>query len=557
MDFLVYTSSAKAYYVQVAKNETVSWNSEANAARSNSSFTSIRRFGINQLIGYGSNFIYDFQTRTSYNGFSNIGKVYLTDNGDSRDYMLVLRSSDNKIYSSEPNMGLSFSDVSNSNITLSKTDGNLFVIDWTHNQVYMEDASGALQLIASGLAFNDEDAIDGQVCNVDRNNYLCVMRSSDVTDIYLLDSDATPSIRLVKTYQSTSTDGYFSRIRFQLGSSGFRRYVRYTLFESNAENWNYCWPIIGQPDNYGEFIYLDQAAQAQLIFSGTGVVFGSADTYRRIGKTGDILYGVKPNGSNIWDLTVKELPSGPEFTGIGSSKNAWRIGNRYFGQKDSGCKYYNGKVWSDFGNDETFIDIVGKADSRYYLLDSDKNLYVAVGLPVHPLYTGRIPLTRLAEDGFGGASPARLVSGRKYAGAICQIGSGIQQLYILWPDGNPSSRTTSDDPNYGSVDSSTDYDVSPVLAVFVDFPDGGANTKQIVPLGDFLDEIVVYEGGFLHIARVSDGLLIQDATGKSQIPVTTTMPYTGFAETFASGINASAKNGGTRYVAGERGLSSF
>jgi len=42
---------------------------------------------------------------------------------------------------------------------------------------------------------------------------------------------------------------------------------------------------------------------------------------------------------------------------------------------------------------------------------------------------------------------------------------------------------------------------------------------EIVPLGDYLDEIVIYEGGYLHIANVQDRKLIVDDAGTSNIDI--------------------------------------
>lgn len=46
----------------------------------------------------------------------------------------------------------------------------------------------------------------------------------------------------------------------------------------------------------------------------------------------------------------------------------------------------------------------------------------------------------------------------------------------------------------------------------------------MVPIGDFLDEIIVCEGGYLHIANVLDSKLITDDSGSSVVPVTNTLP---------------------------------
>lgn len=78
-----------------------------------------------------------------------------------------------------------------------------------------------------------------------------------------------------------------------------------------------------------------------------------------------------------------------------------------------------------------------------------------------------------------------------------------------------------------------------------------------MPLGDFLDELVVYEGGYLHIARVHDAHLVIDDSGTSIIPVVNTLPYTDFAANFVQDISASAKSGGLRYITTGTGLSSF
>lgn len=89
---------------------------------------------------------------------------------------------------------------------------------------------------------------------------------------------------------------------------------------------------------------------------------------------------------------------------------------------------------------------------------------------------------------------------------------------ILWPMGDPGSSPA--EGSGGSSGSASTYQVYAVNAQFAHFPDGQINIEQIVPLGDFMDEIVVYEGGYLHIAKVAEGKLITDQSGSSTIPVT-------------------------------------
>ena len=87
-----------------------------------------------QLIGVGSDFIYDFTSMQRYQA-NGIKAAYVTNNGDSRDYMLVQRAAGG-IYSLEPSSDMAFSDVPGQSgdghmRKLSKVGGRLFIIDVT------------------------------------------------------------------------------------------------------------------------------------------------------------------------------------------------------------------------------------------------------------------------------------------------------------------------------------------------------------------------------------------------------------------------------------------
>ena len=71
----------------------------------------------------------------------------------------------------------------------------------------------------------------------------------------------------------------------------------------------------------------------------------------------------------------------------------------------------------------------------------------------------------------------------------------------------------------------------------------------MVPINDFLDEIIVYEGGYLHTARVYESRIISGKSGSSLINVVDTMPWTYFAEIFLNGASSSVKIGNVRYIA--------
>ena len=113
---------------------------------------------------------------------------------------------------------------------------------------------------------------------------------------------------------------------------------------------------------------------------------------------------------------------------------------------------------------------------------------------------------------------------------MCQESAGVRRsLCILWP----SDRYTAASTGSGTGASTAgEYNVYACKAVFQDFPDGNDNPAEIVPLGDFLDEIVAYEGGYLHIARVLDMRLIMDSSGTSIIPVINTLPWTALGYSF-------------------------
>ena len=240
-----------------------------------------------------------------------------------------------------------------------------------------------------------------------------------------------------------------------------------------------------------------------------------------------------------------------------ASYYAWLArGKCVFQKTGGGIRYYDGEAWCDFGSD--LYDFVGRTeDGLYYFVKADsslrRNLYKSVSIAVYPIRLGPV-VSEITYIGLAvGSSPVRLASGRTYAGLVCQSGTEIRYLCILWPtDEYVESPTGPGDP--GAV---ADYSVYACPASFNEFPDGRVNTMEIVPVGNYLDEVIAYEGGYLHIAHIVESKLITDQTGYSVIPVINTLPWTDLGTSFGAGIRASAKFNGRRYVTSGTGLSSF
>jgi hypothetical protein len=92
----------------------------------------------------------------------------------------------------------------------------------------------------------------------------------------------------------------------------------------------------------------------------------------------------------------------------------------------------------------------------------------------------------------------------------------------------------------------------------LNLPDGKKNIYAIEPLNNFLDEIIVYAGGYLHIAKVFEKRLIMDSVGNSEIEIVEALPWSVINQYFGDHINFSVKSGDTRYIAlDNNGLISF
>lgn len=193
-----------------------------------------------------------------------------------------------------------------------------------------------------------------------------------------------------------------------------------------------------------------------------------------------------------------------------ASYYAWLTrGKCVFQKTGGGIRYYDGEAWCDFGSD--LYDFVGRTeDGLYYFVKADsslrRNLYKSVSIAVYPIRLGPV-VSEITYVGLAvGSTPVRLASGRTYAGLVCQNGTGIRNLCILWPTDEHVTSPT------GPGDSGTvaDYSVYACPASFNEFPDGRVNTMEVVPVGNYLDEIIAYEGNYLHIAHIVESKLITD-----------------------------------------------
>ena len=276
--------------------------------------------------------------------------------------------------------------------------------------------------------------------------------------------------------------------------------------------------------------------------------------YVSIGKDGETVYCVKVESGNAVIYSIDGVELGRCDV---ASHYAWLVrGKCVFQKTGGGIRYYDGEDWCDFGGD--FYDFVGRTeDGLYYFVKAGsgltRNLYKSVSIAVYPIRLGPV-VSEIEYTGSAvGSTPVRLASGRTYAGLVCQNGTGIRNLCILWPiDEYGLSPTGPSD--FGTV---VDYSVYACPASFNKFPDGRENTVEVVPIGNYLDEVIAYEGGYLHIAHIVESKLITDRTGYSVIPVINTLPWTDLGACFGSGIRASAKLNGRRYVTSGTGLSSF
>jgi hypothetical protein len=95
------------------------------------------------------------------------------------------------------------------------------------------------------------------------------------------------------------------------------------------------------------------------------------------------------------------------------------------------------------------------------------------------------------------------------------------------------------------IDTKT-YDIFLSKIIFTGFSDTQQNIDTIVPIGNFLDEIILYKDGYLHIAKVSDRQFIMNNNNK--INVIKTLPWTELGEIFSNGIISSAKYKNIKYI---------
>ena len=88
LEFIILLDDGKAYNMKVVDGIVSHWG--GTPIQGGSQFAKISRFGINQLAGYtrDGNFFYDFQTKRKFI-YSDIAGIYMTDSGDSRDFILA------------------------------------------------------------------------------------------------------------------------------------------------------------------------------------------------------------------------------------------------------------------------------------------------------------------------------------------------------------------------------------------------------------------------------------------------------------------------------------
>lgn len=274
------------------------------------------------------------------------------------------------------------------------------------------------------------------------------------------------------------------------------------------------------------------------------------------GKNGSSVYYVKQEsegGVGVYLISG----STPKYQDSDST-GAWYVGDKCFFQKNGGglVYYKEGDGLRPYsiagGGQYELVDCAGEAGKEtYYFVRSDggrKNLYKGVSIAVYPLVHGpsRLTVSYVGADGENDPLPVRLVKGKTYAGLVCQnsgdSGSApARGLYVLYSAGDSSLSACR--ASFGRRFSTGTEEI--------------ASAEGIVPVGDALDEIIVYADKYLHVARVLESNLIIDGSGSSVIPIVGTLPWTELGDSFAEGISASAKLGGRRYVTTGAGLSSF
>ena len=372
-------------------------------------------------------------------------------------------------------------------------------------------------------------------------------------------SDSVKTLQSVGKFESPDFENdsgahpVFSYISYTEDGSDFDFYTRKTAYNGND---HYDWPILMQPAGSPNYLYLNFADTPDM--KCTPLLASAVAQCVSIGKDGETAYYVKTVGNKA---TVYSIDNDLLSQCDSDSSNAWLAGGKYMFQKiGGGLRYYDGETWHDIGSGQyKLVDRAG--DGSYYFVKSEsgrKDLYKGVSVAAYPLSFGPTYLSAIYTASAAGNTPVRLASGRNYAGLVCQDSSDMRNLCILWPTNIfDIPRTDESDEGSEDPDESDRYRVYVCPVSFNDFPDGRSNPAEIVPLGDFLDEIIVCEGGYLHIARVSESKLLINMSGTSIVPITGTLPWTELSERFTDGICASAKLNGRRYVTSGTGLSSF
>lgn len=264
VEFVVVDDGGKAYFITVDLRGEVSWSAKTPAA-GGAVFTRVAKFGPGQLIGYNYSLVYDFQGRRSYSSSGGVRCVYVTDNVTSRDYMLTLKE-DKKIYNKDVASGLSFSSVSvlgsnAGNKTLSKANGHLFVIDWANRKVAKEKQTGdGFDVFVSSFP-TITGRVDGCICYVDMDYYLCVLCSTAAAgtswvDVYKVDVVAQ-TVSKYATYGNASSGVNTSFISYAIG---FEKFARVYIFRQVLPGRSYEWPIVADVANAGDFYYVDPQA---------------------------------------------------------------------------------------------------------------------------------------------------------------------------------------------------------------------------------------------------------------------------------------------------------
>lgn len=557
--------SGRAYAIDITSGQSTLWD-EAEEIKGGIQFKNVSRFSLNQLIGYTDDFVYDFQTGVTYDisdiASRSVHSVYATDNGDSRDYMLV--DNNGSIYSVEPTGSMTFepvyadgSELTGSSMILCKTDPDMFIIDCGDQsgagpysvKVYIETDS-CFSLYAEA-ELDGSPVVDAMVCRKENSYYLCIRHAeSGSVDVYSMENGGMVFSTIFNDvfYENTENifNGYISYIAYDSVGSEFSEYVRNELFGQDLKD--YCWIFAAEPNNNGRYKYFNFNSDSDLEFTRLTPMLGS-DGCIRLGVSEGIAYGtyLTLDGTVIRHLV--EAGSEP-VTYNGESFDGWLAGGKYFFNKaSSGLAYYNGSTWSDIG-DGIYLDIVGKTGGRCYFLRRDnpteRDLYEGFSNARYPLIGDPKQYTVSGVDD----NPIKLASGRVYAGYIGKDEDlGVCSLFALGPMLDMVVQPTAN-PSSGGGLADPEYFVTVFKTIFDGFSDGDEdNITQIVALGDFLDELIVLGGKHLYAIRVQDKLFLDETRQYSKVSVFEALPYTELTTKLQDGASASAKRGNARYIA--------